>query len=90
MLVGNDVTTIVTIVVVGTCACCNRQEICDFVGQIELSAIDVLLTFHLRVKLVGVGSNAHLAKHTCQNHIEHGNTVVVLDEATATHNANHG
>ena len=50
---GIDVTTIIAVIVVGTETCRCRETIEDFIGEVDLSAIDILLTFHVGIVLVG-------------------------------------
>ena len=96
--------TVVTIVVVGTHTNGSREIVVHLVGQVHLAAIDVLLALYLRVDGVHVGSDygdgglgVHLLGCEClledgthDEGIEHGYAFIVFDEATATHNTNHG
>ena len=47
MVFGDHVTTIVSVIVVGPYADCSREAVEELVGEVELSAVDVLLSLHL-------------------------------------------
>ena len=89
VVVGNDVAAVETVVVVGSETDGCREEVGNLVGQVQLSAKDVLLALHLRVKGVLVGGDAVGAKQAGQHGTEHRYTVVVLNVAAAAYDANH-
>ena len=89
MTIGQDMTTIIAVVVVGTHADRGREVIVDLTGDVNLSAIDILLTLHLRVDGVGTRHNVHLTKHTRYKHIKHRHTVIILHESATAHDTDH-
>ena len=90
MLYGLDVSAIVAVVIVDTHAYRCRQAVEDAVGEVDLSAIDILLALHLGIELVLVGCDAVVGKHAREQHVEHGHSRLVFHESAAAHNAYHG
>ena len=89
MIVGNDVSAIVAVVVVGAYADSSRQIVEDTIGEVHLSTIDVLLTFHLRVEVILVGCDTLAGQHGGKRDVEHRDTLVVFHKAAAANDTNH-
>ena len=84
-----NVTAIVTVVVVGTNTDSSRQAVNQLIGKVNLSTIDILLTLHLRVEGVLIGRDAIAGKHAGEQHVEHGNTLLVFHETATAHDTDH-
>ena len=52
-VIGFDVAAIVAVIVVGTKTRGSREAVEQLLSKVELTAIDVLLTLHLGIELVG-------------------------------------
>ena len=48
-----DMAAIVAVVVVGAETGCGREAVEHFIGEIDLTAINILLALHLSIELVG-------------------------------------
>ena len=83
-------TTVVAVVVVGTDTDSSREVVVDLAGDVELSAVDILLALHVGAVIIFVGCESTLSQHGTDGHLEHGDALVVLYETTATHDADHG
>ena len=55
-----------------------------------MGTIDILLTLHLGIIVVHSGHQFALGEHGADGHLEHGNTIVILYESAAAHDADHG
>ena len=87
---GFDMTAIVAVIIVDAHTCCNSQTVEQLIGEVELSAIDVLLAFHLRVEGIGARQNVVASQQTGHQHIEHRDALLIFHEATTTHDTYHG
>ena len=99
---GRDIAFVVAVVVVGAQTDGGGETVVDLTGDIDLSAIDILLAFHLRVDIVHLGCDDgtlrvghegcdRLLKDLSHRHgIEHGNAFFVFHEAATTHDTDHG
>ena len=82
--------TVVAVVVVGTHTDGHRGVLRHAIGEVQLSAVDILLTLHVGVEGIHIGHDAFLEQQGCNGHVEHGHTLFILDEATAAYDTNHG
>ena len=89
MVLGDHVAAIVAVVIVGTHADGCREAVEEFVGEVELSTVNVLLAFHLRVEGVLIRRNAVGCKHTLHEHVEHGHALAILNKTATAHDADH-
>ena len=90
--VGNDVSAIITVIV----RCTQSHRCCEIIGNLvchaDLTAIYVLLSFHLGVYRVFVRGHCAARITIEQSHergSEHRNSLVVFNESSAAHDAEH-
>ena len=84
-----DESPVVSVVIVSPDTDGSREVVVDLAGDVQLSAIDVLLTLHVGAVVVFVGCHAGLCQQGTDGYFEHGDALVVFHEATATHDADH-
>ena len=86
---GLYIATVIAVVVVGTDTDSSREVVVDLTDDVDLIAIDVLLALHVGEVGVLIGHDAACSEFGADGYLEHGDTLVVLYETTATHDADH-
>ena len=95
-----DVAAIVAVVVISTYASRSRKAVEHLIGEVKLSAIDILFALHFRIKFVGRNHRGEAVSSimqalrqrgdgAAQQHVEHGHALLIFHESAASHDADH-
>ena len=87
--IGNEVSTAETAIDVPAHTDCCRPVVVEPIGEVGLNAVDVLLSLHVGVQVVIIGSKSTGSEFGTNGHHQHGYAFVVGHLAATAHDASH-
>ena len=89
VVASNNMTAVVAVIIVSTQTYRCWQAVDDFIREVHLTTIYILLTLHVRVERVLAWGDTLFVEQGSHHHVIHRHAFLILHKAAAAHDANH-